>query len=93
MTKIKSYILGFITASLLFGGYTFAYEFITAWDDYNIATINNRFRDVDRILRNFGRGETDTDITYIKLYNASGTVCYVYPDAAGTGITVSTTKP
>ena len=40
-----------------------------------------------------GQGDTDTDISYIALRNASGTLCYVYPDAAGTGITVSTTKP
>lgn len=40
-----------------------------------------------------GRGVTDTDITYIALRNASGTKVYIYPDAAGTAITVSTTKP
>lgn len=40
-----------------------------------------------------GRGATDTDITYIALRNASGTKVYIYPDAAGTAVTVSTTKP
>lgn len=40
-----------------------------------------------------GRGETDTDITYLALKNASGVTCYIYPDAAGTAITVSATKP
>jgi len=40
-----------------------------------------------------GRGTTDTDITFIALRNASGTKCYIYPNATGDGITVSTTKP
>lgn len=40
-----------------------------------------------------GRGETDTDITYIALRNASGTKVYIHPDAAGTAITVTPTKP
>lgn len=40
-----------------------------------------------------GRGTTDPDITYLALRNANGTRCYIYPDAAGTGIVVSTTKP
>lgn len=40
-----------------------------------------------------GRGTTDPDITYMALRNANGTKCYIYPDAAGTGIVVSTTKP
>jgi hypothetical protein len=40
-----------------------------------------------------GRGTTDTDITYIALRNASGTLCYVYPNASANGITVSSTKP
>ena len=40
-----------------------------------------------------GRGTTDTDITYITLHNASGTECFVFPDGAGTGITVQTTRP
>lgn len=45
------------------------------------------------LIAEIGRGGTDTDIGYIALPNASGTKCYVYPDAAGTAITVSTTKP
>jgi hypothetical protein len=40
-----------------------------------------------------GQGDTDTDISYIALRNASGTLCYIYPDSAGTGIVVTTTKP
>ncbi len=41
----------------------------------------------------FGRGVTDTEITYIALRNSNGTKCYLYPNAAGTGITVTTVKP
>jgi hypothetical protein len=40
-----------------------------------------------------GRGTSDTDITYLALRNANGTKCYIYPNAAGNGIVVSTTKP
>jgi hypothetical protein len=40
-----------------------------------------------------GRGGSDTDITYLALRNANGTKCYIYPNAAGNGIVVSTTKP
>jgi hypothetical protein len=40
-----------------------------------------------------GRGTTDPNITYIGLRNTNGNKCYIYPDAAGTGIVVSTTKP
>jgi hypothetical protein len=40
-----------------------------------------------------GRGVTDPDITYLALRNANGTKCYIYPNAAGDGIVVSTTKP
>jgi hypothetical protein len=46
--------------------------------------------DVDAEL---GRGTTDTDITYLGLRNANGTKCYIYPNAAGNGIVVSTEKP
>lgn len=44
-------------------------------------------------IARLGRGETDSDITYMVLRNASGDACYIYPDAAGTGVTVSSTKP
>jgi hypothetical protein len=43
-------------------------------------------------LRAF-RGTTDTDITGWIMTNENGDTCYVYPNAAGDGITVSTTKP
>ena len=43
-------------------------------------------------LRSF-RGNTDTDITGWITTNANGDTCYCYPNAAGNGITVSTTKP
>ncbi len=40
-----------------------------------------------------GRGDTDTDITFIKLFDSAGTASYIYPATGGTSITVSTTKP
>ena len=40
-----------------------------------------------------GRGDSDTDITYILLKNEGGTSVYIYPNAAGNGVTVSTSKP
>ena len=40
-----------------------------------------------------GRGETDTDITYIALYNADGEKCYIYPNTDQDDIVVSGTKP
>jgi len=40
-----------------------------------------------------GRGETNPLITYKALYNAGGTLCYVYPNAAGNGVLCSTVKP
>lgn len=40
-----------------------------------------------------GRGLTDTDITYIAMKNENGTLIYAYPNAAGTGWTVTPTKP
>lgn len=39
------------------------------------------------------RGDSDTDITYIALYNSDGEKCYIYPNATQDGITVSGTKP
>jgi len=41
----------------------------------------------------FGRGATDTDITFLSLRNSAGTECFIYPATAGNAITVSTTKP
>jgi hypothetical protein len=43
-------------------------------------------------LRSF-RGTTDSDITGWIMTNENGDTCYVYPNAAGNGIEVSTTKP
>jgi hypothetical protein len=58
---------------------------------------NREFSLVDRLkstaVIDFGTGATDKDITYVALRNASGTKVYLYPDAAGTALTVSTTKP
>lgn len=45
------------------------------------------------IVAQIGRGVSDPNITYVALYNTGGTKCYVYPNAAGTGIIVSATQP
>jgi len=47
----------------------------------------------DRIVAVVGRGETDRNITYIALKNTSSVLCYIYPNAAGTGIIVTPTLP
>lgn len=39
-----------------------------------------------------GRGETDTDRTYLRLRRSDGTSVYLYVDT-GTTLTVSATKP
>lgn len=39
------------------------------------------------------RGVADPDVTGWIMTNANGTPCYVYPNATGDGLTVSTTKP
>jgi hypothetical protein len=44
-------------------------------------------------IAEFGRGSGDKDITYLALRNASGTQVFIYPNAGGTGVTVSTTAP
>lgn len=49
--------------------------------------------DMNGIKGAFGRGETDTDITYFEAMNENGTPCFIYPNAAGNGILVSTTRP
>lgn len=45
------------------------------------------------VLMELGRGSTDTDITFIRLYNADGESAYVYPNATQDGITVSGSAP
>lgn len=40
-----------------------------------------------------GRGTTDADITFIALRNSAGTLVYISPNTAGTGVDVSTTRP
>lgn len=40
-----------------------------------------------------GRGESNPLITYKAFYNAAGTLCYIYPNAAGNGVLCSTVKP
>lgn len=55
---------------------------------------NNRtFMDMQGINSAMGRGETDIDITYLELMNESGTKVFIYPNAAGNGLIVSTTRP
>lgn len=44
-------------------------------------------------VMSFGRGVNDPNVTYLALYNTNNTKVYIYPDAAGTGIQVSTVKP
>ncbi len=39
------------------------------------------------------RGATDSDITYIALRNADGTLVYIYPNPTGLGVHASTIKP
>jgi len=64
-------------------------------DNANIDIGNGdlEFNDSTGELGEIGRGTTDTDITYLKLYNASGGACYVYPSATKTGVIVSGAKP
>lgn len=45
------------------------------------------------IVAQFGRGATDPIITYMVLTNTNHQTCYIYPNAAGTGIIVSLTRP
>lgn len=40
-----------------------------------------------------GRGTTDTDITFLKLYDSNGLATYIYPTTGGTSVTVTTTIP
>ena len=40
-----------------------------------------------------GRGTTDNDITFIGLRNSAGTLVYISPNTAGTGVDASTTRP
>ena len=40
-----------------------------------------------------GRGTTDNDITFIALRNSAGTLVYISPNTAGTGVDASTTRP
>lgn len=41
----------------------------------------------------FGRGVSDPNVTYLALYNTNNTKIYIYPDAAGTGLIVTSVKP
>ncbi len=50
-------------------------------------------QDMQGIKGAFGRGETDQDITYFEAMNEAGVPCFIYPNAAGNGIIVSTSRP
>lgn len=41
----------------------------------------------------FGRGVLDPNVTYMVLLNTNNQLCYIFPNAAGNGIIVSTVKP
>ncbi|MEZ5935825.1 MAG: hypothetical protein R3F54_28730 [Alphaproteobacteria bacterium] len=40
-----------------------------------------------------GRGTTDTDVVYLRLKNADGEACFIYPNATQDGIVVQATRP
>lgn len=40
-----------------------------------------------------GRGQTDTNRTYLSLFNHSGTEIFIYPNDAGNALTVTSVKP
>lgn len=44
-------------------------------------------------VMSFGRGVLDPNVTYLALYNTNNTKVYIYPNAAGNGVQVSTVKP
>ena len=41
----------------------------------------------------FGRGVNDSNVTYLALQNTNLQKVYVYPNAAGNGVVVTTVKP
>ena len=45
------------------------------------------------VLMEIGRGTSDTDITYIRLYNADGESAYMYPNADQDAAVVSGSAP
>lgn len=40
-----------------------------------------------------GRGVNDPNVTYISLYNTNNTRIFIYPNAAGNGLIVTSVKP
>lgn len=54
----------------------------------------NRTRmDMHGVTDTIGRGETDTDITYMTLVNENGDKVFTYPNAAGNGLITTQTRP
>ena len=47
----------------------------------------------DNVEAELGRGSSDPDITYIRLRNTGATFYYLFPNAAGDGVTVQATRP
>lgn len=66
-------------------------EAVKRWFDTFVGTTGGATKAAK--VGELGRGTTDTDITYLVLKNASGVDCYIFPDSAGTAITVQTTRP
>lgn len=52
-----------------------------------------RFLDQKGRVCEVGRGELNTKITYISLFNENGTQCYLYPDATGANPVCTPVKP
>lgn len=55
--------------------------------------VTERLLDQAGRVYEIGRGESDPRITYLALFNTNGTITYLYPDAAGTALVVTPTKP
>lgn len=56
-------------------------------------TVSKVFGDKRGVAARIVRGSGDTDITALVLKNEDGTEVYVYPNAAGNGLIVTTTAP
>lgn len=55
--------------------------------------VANRWLDQLGRVAQLGRGESDPNVTYLMLFNTNSTECYLYPNADGDALTVSTVKP
>lgn len=57
------------------------------------AKVLEQVTDAKGVVYAIGRGESDTKVTYLKLFNTGGTACYLHPNAAGNALVVTTVKP